>query len=141
MQKTNAFSDRTVFQMLIEKKDISRALDFKETKVEAQEGRKLDLLSYGSLIEHYGNKAQIGSAMIALKECIKVHGSPPGEKSLSKLRLECRRKDLTKEVGLEKLIGKDPLEWMREGEGQFKREHSKRGNRNLLIAKNKLLQI
>jgi hypothetical protein len=126
--------------MLIAKKDVARALDFKENKVEGNR-RKLDLLSYGSLIEHYGNRGQVGSAMIALKECIKVHGSPPGEKCLFNLRLECRKKEITKEVGLEALIGKDPLEWLREGEGQLKREYSKRGNRNLLVTKNKMLNI
>lgn len=140
LQSPNSVSDRAIIQMLIEKKDISRALDFKENSVEAN-GRTLDLLSYGSLIEHYGNKGQVGSAILVLKECIKVHGSPPGEKSLSRLRLACRQKEITKEVGLEKLIGKDPLEWLREGEGQMKREYSKKGRRDLLLVKNKLLHI
>jgi pentatricopeptide repeat domain (PPR motif) len=140
VQSPNSVSDRAIIQMLIEKKDISRALDFKENSVEVN-GRKLDLLSYGSLIEHYGNKGQVGSAILVLKECIKVHGSPPGEKSLSRLRLACRQKEITKEVGLEKLIGKDPLEWLREGEGQMKREYSKKGRRDLLLVKNKLLHI
>lgn len=139
-QSSNSVSDRAIFQMLIEKKDISRALDFKENTVEAK-GKKLDLLSYGSLIEHYGNKGQVGNAILVLKECIKVHGSPPGEKSLSKLRLACRQQEITKEVGLENLIGKDPLEWLRDGEGQLKREYSKKGRRNLLLVKNKLLHI
>ena len=116
-----------------------RALDFKEKNVEAK-GKTLDLLSYGSLIEHYGNHGQVGSAMMALKECIKVHGAPPGEKCLSKLRLTCRQKEITEEVGLEQLIGKDPLEWLREGEGQLKREFSRKGRRPQL-AHNKLLQI
>lgn len=126
--------------MLVDKRDVTRALDFKENQVESS-GRKLDLLSYGSLVEHYGNRGQIGSAMIALKECVKVHGSPPGERSLKMLRQECRTKDITEQVGLENLIGKDPLEWLREGEGKLKREHSKKGNRNLLMTKNRLLRI
>lgn len=140
MQKPNAVSDRTIFQMLVDRKDVVRALDFKENNVEAND-RKLDLLSYGSLIEHYGNKEQIGSAIMALKECIKIHGSPPGERSVSKLRLLCRQREITKEVGIVELIGEDPLEWLREGEGQLKREHSKKGKSNLLITKNKLLNI
>lgn len=139
-KETNSFSDRTVFQMLIEKKDVARALDFKENKVEKR-GRKLDLLSYGSLIEHYSNRGQVGSAITALKECIKVHGAPPGEKSVNRLRLECRKKEITEKVGLEDLIGEDPLVWLRHGEGQLKREYSKKGNRNLLVTKNKLLHI
>jgi|EP00979_Chaetoceros_neogracilis_P002493 hypothetical protein len=126
--------------MLVDRKDVVRALDFKENNVEAND-RKLDLLSYGSLIEHYGNKEQIGSAIMALKECIKIHGSPPGERSVSKLRLLCRQREITKEVGIVELIGEDPLEWLREGEGQLKREHSKKGKSNLLITKNKLLNI
>jgi len=140
VQKPNAVSDRTIFQMLVDRKDVVRALDFKENNVEAND-RKLDLLSYGSLIEHYGNKEQIGSAIMALKECIKIHGSPPGERSVSKLRLLCRQREITKEVGIVELIGEDPLEWLREGEGQLKREHSKKGKSNLLITKNKLLNI
>jgi len=126
--------------MLVDRKDVSRALDFKENNVEAR-GRKLDLLSYGSLIEHYGNKEQIGSAIMALKECVKIHGSPPGERCVSKLRLLCRQREITKEVGLVELIGEDPLEWLREGEGQLKREHSKKGKSNLLVTKNKFLNI
>lgn len=126
--------------MLIERKDITNALDFKENTVEAM-GRKLDLLSYGSLIEHYSNKEQVGNAMLVLKECIKVHGSPPGERALSRLRLICRQRDIAEDIGLENLIGKDPLEWLREGEEKLKREYSKKGRRNILVAKNKLLHI
>lgn len=40
-----------------------------------------------------------------LKECIKIHGSPPGERSLGKLM--CRQREITKGVGLTDLIGED----------------------------------
>ena len=56
------YSDRLVLQMLVKNNRISRALTFKD-KVERQ-GRHLDLASYGSLIEHYGNHGQLGSALI-----------------------------------------------------------------------------
>ena len=126
--------------MMIERRDVTGALEFKEKHVECR-GKKLDLLSYGSLIEHYGNRKQIGNAIIALKECIQVHGSPPGERSLRNLRQLCKQQDITEEVGLDKLIGEDPLDWLREGEGYYKREHSKKGKSNLLMTKNRLLRI
>lgn len=126
--------------MLIDKSQISRALDFKENKIE-KFGKNIDLLSYGSLIDYYGRHAQIGSAIMAIKECINVHGAPPGEKSLSKLRLLCRQSETIDEVMLKDLIGDDPLEWIREGERIYKREFSKKGNRQIDIPRNKMLNI
>ena len=133
------YSDRIVLQMLVKNKRISRALTFKE-KVESQ-GRQLDLASYGSLVEHYGNHGQLGSALMMLKECLATHGTPPGEKSLSKIRLMCRKQGITKEVGLERMIGKDPLEWLRHGEEFQKRESSYKGRRDVTLPENRLLQI
>jgi len=135
-----SMSDRTIFQMLIEKSQISRALDFKENKIE-KFGKHIDLISYGSLIDYYGRHAQVGSAIMAVKECISVHGAPPGEKSLSKLRLLCRQSDTIDEVMLNDLIGADPLEWVREGERVYKREYSKRGNAQIDVPGNKMLNI
>jgi len=132
-------SDRTVFQMLVNESHITKALTFKE-KLESK-GKHLDLLSYGSLIEYFGNHGQIGSAILALKECNKLHGSPPGEKNLKQLRIKCRQQGLEEAVNLEKLIGKDPLDWLREGESKLKREYSKKGRSNLHVAANKLLHI
>lgn len=125
--------------MLVSRHRISRALAFKE-KMESK-GKKLDLLSYGSLIEYFANNDQIGSAITMLKECKMIHGSPPGEKSLKQIRIKCRQKGLEKMVGLEELIGKDPLDWVKKGENEFKREYSKKGRRQVLHATNKLLHI
>jgi len=133
------YSDRLVLQMLVKNKRISRALTFKD-KVERQ-GRHLDLASYGSLVEHYGNHGQLGSALLMLKECIATHGAPPGEKSLSKIRLMCRKQGITKEVDLERMVGKDPLEWLRHGEEFQKRESSYKGRRDVTLPENRLLQI
>lgn len=135
----SAYSDRSVFQMLVSRHRISRALDFKE-KMESK-GKQLDLLSYGSLIEYFGNNDQIGSAISMLKECKMIHGSPPGEKNLKQLRIKCRQKGLVKAVGLEELIGKDPIDWVKKGENEFKREYSKKGRRQVLHATNKLVSI
>lgn len=133
-------NERTIFQMLIEKKRLSEALKFKAENVESK-GRHLDLLSYGSLVEHYGNHGDITSAMEALKECINKHGFPPAEKSLSKLRLICRQNELEKQKDLESLIGPDPLSWLREGESSLKREYSKKGRKNLYYIRNRLTSI
>ncbi len=78
--------------MLVRNNRLSRALAFKQ-KVE-EDGRHLDVISYGTLIEHYGNHGKLGSAMLVLKECLQVHGAPPGSKSLAKLRLLCRQNDM-----------------------------------------------
>ena len=125
--------------MLIDNNRITRALEFKD-KVESR-GRKLDLLSYGSLVEYYGNHGQLGSALLILKECISAHGAPPPEKSLSKIRLMCRKEELEKAVGLTDLIGEDPLSWLRHGEKNLKREYSKKGRRQVNLPRDRLLQI
>lgn len=113
--------------MLVKKKRIARAFKLKQD-IE-KDGRTLDLLSYGTLIEHYGKQKQLGSALLLVRECIDVHGSPPGEKSLKQLRLFCHKENLSTQV--EKLIGKDPLEWMRRGK-ELKRKKDKRGTSSAL---------
>jgi len=118
---------------------VSHALAFKE-KVET-EGRPIDILSYGSFVEHYGKHGQLGSALLILKECIATHGSPPGEKNLKFIRQICRSRELTDEVGLVELIGEDPIDWLREGQANLKREYSYRGRRNLDRTRNALLRI
>jgi hypothetical protein len=125
--------------MLVKDHRVSHALDFKE-KIEKR-GKQLDLLCYGSLIEYFGNNGQIGSAITMVKECKKVHGSPPGEKSLKQLRIKCRMQGIEEAVGLEKLIGKDPLDWLRKGEHDYRREYSKKGRRQVDLPTNKLLHI
>ena len=126
--------------MLIDKSQISRALDFKENKIE-KFGKRIDLVSYGSLIDYYGRHSQVGSAIMMVKECISVHGAPPGEKSLSKLRLLCRQREAIDNVMLNDLLGDDPLEWIREGERVYRREYSKKGNRQIDLPRNKMLNI
>ena len=99
--------------MLVKKKRIGRAFKLKHD-IE-NDGRSLDLLSYGSLIEHFGRTNEVGSALLLIKECIDTHGVAPGEKCLKNIRLICRQENLTDRVGLEKMVGEDPLEWMRRG--------------------------
>lgn len=134
-----AITDRHIFQMLINGNRIAHALDFKE-KVETK-GKNLDLLSYGSLIQYLGNNSQIGSAIAMLKECKKIHGSPPGEHCLKQIRIKCRQQGLEDKLELEQLIGKDPLHWIKKGENELKREYSKKGRRQVQHAANKLLHI
>ena len=137
--KPTQYSDRLVLQMLVKNDRLARALQFKD-KVE-DSGRKLDVLSYGTLIEHYAKRRQIGSALMMLKECVNAHDSPPNEHSLNALRRLCRHQHLTEKVGLHELAGPDPLEWLREGEATLKREYSKAGRRDVLIPKNKSVHI
>ena len=115
--------------MLVKKKRIARAFKLKHDIEKG--GRQLDLHSYGTLVDHFGRTNQLGSALLLIKECINVHGSPPGERSLKKLRLICYQQNLTQQVGLEKLIGKDPLEWMRVGKA-LKRKKDKKGKSSAL---------
>ncbi len=136
-QTPTTYSDRLLLQMLVKHKRIPRAFQLKES-IE-NKGRKLDLLSYGSLVEHFGNRRQLGSALMLINECIDVHGVPPGEKSLKNIRLLCRQKGLTKKVRLEEMIGKDPLQWIREGE-QMKRDRKKTGSKLQFVA-NRLIDI
>ena len=49
--------------------------------------------------------ANVRNVTMALKECTKIHGSPPGERSLGKR--VCRQREITKGVGLIDLIGED----------------------------------
>jgi len=137
-QTPTAYSDRLVLQMLVRSNRLSRALAFKQ-KVE-EDGRHLDVISYGSLIEYYGNQGKLGSAMLVLKECLNTHGAPPGAKSLAKLRLLCRQHDMETKLRLEELIGKDPMEWLRHGEANLKRETSYKGRRDVNLARNRMVQ-
>ena len=125
--------------MLLKKKRISRAFKLKQD-VET-DGRPLDLLSYGSLVEHFGRTNELGSALLLIKECIDTHGVAPGEKSLKNIRLLCRKENLTDRVGLQKMVGDDPLEWMRRGE-ELKRVQNKRGkSSSLQYGMNRMLDI
>merc|ERR1719296_135650 len=63
-------SDRLVLEMLVKKKRIARAFKLKQD-VEAA-GRNLDLLSYQTLVEHFGKHGQLGSALLLIEECIDV---------------------------------------------------------------------
>ena len=81
-----------------------------------KDGRSLDFLLYGSLIEHFGKTNELESALLLINGCIDTHGVPPGEKCLKNIRLACQQKGLTERVGLEMLVGEDPPERMRLGE-------------------------
>lgn len=138
-QTPTAYCDRILLQMLIDNRRVSRALEFKE-KIESQ-GKHLDLVAYGSLCKHYGDHGQLGSAILTLKECISVHGTPPGEKSLSRLRLICRKHGVHEDAEILKLIGRDPLQWLKEGEHSLKREYTKKGRRQVNLPTDKMLNI
>ena len=138
-QKPSSLSNRTILQMLVKRNEITRALDFKESA--EKKGGHLDLLSYGSLIEYFGNNGQIGSAISMIKECRKIHGSPPGEKSLQQLRVKCRQEGIEETVGLIELIGEDPRAWVKEGEHNHKREYSKKNRHLDQMHANKMLHI
>ncbi len=125
--------------MLVKGNEITRALDFKEST--EKKGRHLDILSYGSLVEYFGNNNQIGSALSMIKECRKIHGSPPGEKSLQVLRVKCRQEGIEESVGLLELIGEDPRAWVKEGEHNYKREYSKKNKHLVQMHANKMLNI
>ena len=124
--------------MLIKKKRIGRAFKLKNN-IE-NEGRRLDLLSYGNLVEHFAEQHQLGSALMLIKECKHIHGSPPGEKSLKYVRDICRHNGLEKKVGLVALIGKDPLEWLRKGK-ELQRSKKKKGRSQINYANNRSLDI
>mmetsp|Transcript_25618 Transcript_25618/g.38685 ORF Transcript_25618/g.38685 Transcript_25618/m.38685 type:complete len:1202 (+) Transcript_25618:171-3776(+) len=133
------YSDRLVLEMLIKNHRLPRALQFKE-KVE-ENGRNLDLISFGLLIGHYAKHRKIGSALMLLKECISIHDAAPNERSLNELRRLCRHQHLTEEVGLEDLVGPDPLAWLRHGQASLKREYSKAGRRQVLLPKHRAVDI
>ena len=139
IQTPTAYSDRLVLQMLIKNNRLSRALDFKRSL--ENNGRVLDIPSYGSLVDYYARHNQLGSALLVLKECIDAHGATPSEQSLTKVRLLCRQHGLQETVRLEALIGTDPVEWLRHGERFLKREMSKKGRRNVQLALNAAIRV
>jgi hypothetical protein len=75
-----------------------------------------------------------------IKECISIHGSPPGEKSLKHVREICRKHGLENKIGLVEMIGKDPLEWLRKGK-EHQKSRSRRGNSQVMFANNRMLDI
>jgi hypothetical protein len=134
----NEYSHRLILQMLVENGRFSRALALKDSLVER--GNPPDILSYGSMVAYCGRRRQLGSAMLLLKECVHVHGAPPGEASLTGLRQLCRSSaQMTYE--LELIVGPDPTEWLRHGEAHLKREMSKRGRRDVQLARNRLVHL
>jgi hypothetical protein len=135
----NEYSDRLIVQMLVKNQRLSRALEFKQ-KIEA-DGRNMDLASYGSVVEYYAKREQVGSALMMLRECVAVHGAPPKEGDMKLLRLLCRQQDILNETGLVELAGPDPLEWIRHGESNHKRESSKKGRRGVQEALNGAIRI
>lgn len=135
----DSFSDRLIIEMLIRNKRISNALEFKDKVVEQKYGRYLDLFAYGSFVDYYGKQYQLGSALLMLKECIDIHGFPPYEKTLARVRLMCRQRSLEQQINLEALIGKDPHEWLRRS-AILKREKSRKGRRHVLEIQNKALR-
>ena len=135
----NDYSDRLMIQMFLKNNRLPRALSFKQ-KLEAK-GRTVDIPSYGSLVDYCSRRGQMGSALLLLKECLSVHKSPPGEASVSQLRILCRQADMTEEVGLMDMVGEDPVQWVKYGEAHLKREMSKRGRRDVQLGRNRLLQL
>jgi len=122
--------------MLLRNKRAARALQFKE-KVE-EEGRQLDLHSYGSFVQHFANHDELGSAMMFIKECISVHTFPPAEGSISKVRLLCRQRNLNEKLQIESLLGPDPLEWLRRDK-MYKRDRSTKGMKGIKELNNMFL--
>lgn len=131
------YSDRLVLQMLVDNNRMTRALAQKQ-KIE-EDGRTIDILSYGSIIEYYSKHGQLGSAFLFLKECTRKHGAVPSEKYLSSLRLLTRQKNLDQELMLSELIGDDPIKWLKHGERHLKREMTKKGRRSVTLAYNRAL--
>jgi hypothetical protein len=123
--------------MFLEQRRFHRCLAFKQ-KVE-ERGRNLDILAYGTLIEYCSKHRQLGSALMFLKECIRINGAPPGEAYVKQLRILCRQEEVQEEVGLEAMIGEDPIAWKRHGELILK--PGKAGNQSHInIARNALLR-
>lgn len=138
-QTPSTYSDRLVFQMLVSNDRLSRALKFKEN-IEGS-GRSLDLASYGTLIQYYSRRNQLGSALMTLKECLQTHGAPPSESFLAQLRVLFKKQSIgqTDKAALNEMIGEDPVEWLKHGERYLKREKSKKGRRDIQYAQNRLL--
>ena len=130
----NEYSDRLVFQMLLDNKRFKRAIVFKR-KVE-ESGRSLDLHGYGSMVDYCSKREQLGDALLAIKECLLIHGSPPSENSLKVFRRLCRNN----KIDVVELIGDDPVAWLKEGEAHFKREMSKKGKRDVTLPRNSLIR-
>jgi hypothetical protein len=136
----NDYSNRLVVQMLLNNNRLPRALDFKR-KVE-ESGRPLDLKAYGSLVEYAGSRKQLGTAMLLLKECIKVHGASPGERSLANVRILSRHAGKDMEASLVELVGPDPNAWVKDLAVRRRYKHRKGAHGNSLQqARNQLVRL
>jgi len=136
-KKPTSYSDRLILQMLVDNNRMARAFNFKR-RIES-ERRRLDLPSYGSLVEYCSRHRQLGSAMILLRECIAEHGAHPSEKYLGSLRVLARQFGLERQLKLDEIIGEDPTEWLKHGERHLKREKSKKGRRDVQLAYNRAI--
>ena len=123
--------------MLVTNDRGTRALKFKEN-VEAR-GRFLDIASYGTLVQYYSRHNQLGSALLLLKECLHRHGAAPSATYLSTLRTLYKQQLNETDIGLNDLIGDDPIAWLKHGERHLKREMSQKGRRNIQLAYNRIL--
>ncbi|KAG7361652.1 PPR: pentatricopeptide repeat domain containing protein [Nitzschia inconspicua] len=135
----STYSDRLVFQMLVSNDRLSRALQFKQDVED--EGRDMDLASYGSLVQYYSRRKQLGSALMVLKECLQTHKAPPSEYFLAQLRVLFKQQGMKEgdKAALNSMIGQDPIEWLKHGERYLKREKSKKGRKDIQYAQNRLL--
>lgn len=123
--------------MLVSNNRLQRALVFKEKR--ERQKQSIDIPSYGSLVEYYARHHQLGSSLMLIRECIDVHGSPPSEKYLTRVRVLYRQMEAGNERQLAELIGEDPTEWLKHGERHLKREHTKKGRRDVKKAYNRAL--
>jgi hypothetical protein len=132
----SVYSDQLIIQMFIQHKRFARAMAFKR-EVES-ESREVGLHAYGSLVEYCSSHDQLGSALMLVRECIRVHGTPPSDIALKHMRVLLRRARIDDNPEILEMIGKDPDDWAKRGE-VLKRNRSKKDRdanrfvRNIMI--------
>ena len=129
--KPTDYSDRLVFQMFLKLNRFQRAMSFKRRLERVS--RKIDIASYGSLVEYCAERGQVGSALMFIRECINVHGTHPDEAALKRLRRLLNEAGIDDDPDVLSMIGEDPLYWIRLRGPEMRLQRQRKGRKMNMV--------
>ena len=124
-------SDRLVFEMFLAQNRFQRAMAFKQKL--AGQSRKIDIKCYGTLVEYCARRRQSGSALMLIRECMKVHGTPPDESGLRFLRKVLNHQGIDDDPEVLRMIGQDPMYWVKRSGQEAQLTNPRKGYKQHMV--------